>query len=232
MQCPCQHRQSMVPSTCVMQTPNYHQQVSLPCPPLTPLVTQNKPPAVPTQISVSTAVHESYSSCRLLHAPVPTQPIPCRRMYRFPHRFGHTCTTFSTLSPLPTCPMHMYRQPQQMNTRGSCRKAALGTGWRWWLHTLNRFRNCFDGSSIEHQCLSTSTLTWYHPKFSSRLVVCCQRSWPHSPPAWIVLRPVFPGTRHWKGLTSTGVTVPYTALTLVQDYRLVLLLNSVQGQHY
>ena len=124
---------------------------------------------------------------------------------RFPHRFRHTCTTISTLSPLPTCPMYMYRQPQQTNTRGSHRKAALGTGWRWWLHTLFQFRNCFDGSSIEHQCHSTSTLTWYHPRFGSRLVVCYQRSWSHSPPAWIVLRPVFPGTQHWKGLTSTGV---------------------------
>ena len=153
-------------------------------------------------------------------------------MYRFPHRFGHTCTTVSTLSPLSTCPMHMYRQPQQMNTRGSRQKAALGTGWRWWLHTLFRFWNCFrNGSSLEHQCLSTSTLTRYHPTFGSRLVVCCQRSWPHSPPAWIVLRPVFPGTRHRKGLTSTGVAVPYAVLTPVQDYRLVLPRNSVWGQH-
>ena len=136
MQCPYQHRRSMVPSTCAMQTPNYHQQLSLPCPVLIPPVTQNEPPAVSTQISVSTAVHESYSSCRLLHAPIPTQPIPCRCTSRFPHRFGHTCTTLSTLSPLPTCPMHMYRQPQQTKTRGSRRKAALGTGWWWWLHAL------------------------------------------------------------------------------------------------
>ena len=152
-------------------------------------------------------------------------------MYRFPHRFGHTCTPSSTLGPLPTCPMHMYRQPQQTNNRGSRQKAALGTGWWWWLHTLFRFRNCFVRSSIEHQCLSTSTLTRYHPKFGSRLVVCYQWSWSHSPPAWIVLRPVFPGTRHRKGLTSTGVTEPYAALTPVQDYRPVLPLNSIRGQH-
>ena len=74
-------------------------------------------------------------------------------------------------------------------------------------------------------------LTWYHPKFGSRMVVCYQRSWSHSLPTWIVRHPVFPDTRHWKGLTSTGVAKPYVALTLVQDYSPVLPLNSVQGQH-
>ena len=54
----------------------------------------------------------------------------------------------------------------------------------------------------------------------------------HGMPDWIVLRPVFPGTRHWKGLTSTVVAVPYAALTTVQHYRLVLPHNSIRGQHF
>ena len=61
--------------------------------------------------------------------------------------------------------------------------------------------------------------------------MCYQRSWPHGTPDWIVLRPVGPGTRRWEGLTSTGVTKPYAALTPVQHNRLVLPLNSVWGQH-
>ena len=51
-------------------------------------------------------------------------------------------------------------------------------------------------------------------------------------PAWIVLRPVIPGTWHWKGLMSTGVAEPYMALTPVQDYRPVQPHNSVRGLYY
>ena len=71
-------------------------------------------------------------------------------------------------------------------------------------------------------------LTWYHPKFGSQLVVCQS----HSMLAWIVLCPVIPGTRHWRGLTSTVVAEPYVALTTVQDGRPVLPHNSIWGQHY
>ena len=60
--------------------------------------------------------------------------------------------------------------------------------------------------------------------FGSRLVVCYRlashRS--HGTPDWIVLRPVFPSTRHWKGLTSIVVAVLYVSLTTVQHSRLVL----------
>ena len=51
-------------------------------------------------------------------------------------------------------------------------------------------------------------------------------------PDWIVLRPVFPGTLHWKGLTSKVVAIPYAALTTVQHSRLVLPHNSVWGLHF
>ena len=54
----------------------------------------------------------------------------------------------------------------------------------------------------------------------------------HSVLAWIVLRPVIPGTWHWRGLISTVVSVPYVALTTVQPYRPVLPHNSIQGLHY
>ena len=70
--------------------------------------------------------------------------------------------------------------------------------------------------------------------FGSRLVVC--HWWTshqsHGTPGWIVLRPVFPGTRPWKGLTSIVVAEPYAALTTVQHYRLVLPRNSIRGQHF
>ena len=51
-------------------------------------------------------------------------------------------------------------------------------------------------------------------------------------PAWIVLCPIIPGTRHWRGLTSTVVAKPYAALTTVQDYRPVQPRNSVRWLHY
>ena len=51
-------------------------------------------------------------------------------------------------------------------------------------------------------------------------------------PDWIVLRPVIPGTWHWKGLTSTVVAKPYAALTTVQYYWPVLPHNSICGLHY
>ena len=54
----------------------------------------------------------------------------------------------------------------------------------------------------------------------------------HGTPVWIVLCPLFPGTRHWMGLTSTVVAKPYVALTTVQNYRPVLPRNSIQGLHY
>ena len=62
-------------------------------------------------------------------------------------------------------------------------------------------------------------------------MVCYRLSRPHGTPDWIVLRPVGPGTRRWKGLTSTGVTEPYAVLTPVQHNRLVLPRNSIRGQH-
>ena len=68
--------------------------------------------------------------------------------------------------------------------------------------------------------------------FGSGLVVCYRlASRSHGTPDWIALRPVTPGTHYWKGLTSTVVAVPYTALTTVQHNRLVLLHNSVRGLH-
>ena len=68
--------------------------------------------------------------------------------------------------------------------------------------------------------------------FSSKLVVCYRlASQSHGMPDWIVLRPVFPGTRHWKGLMSIVVAKPYVALTTVQNYRPVLPHNSIRGQH-
>ena len=51
-------------------------------------------------------------------------------------------------------------------------------------------------------------------------------------PVWIVLCPVIPGTRHWKGHTSTVVAKPYAVLTTVQNYMPVLPHNSIRGLHY
>ena len=97
MQCPCQHRQSMVPSTCATQTPNYHQQASLPCPPLTPPATQNKPPTVPTQSSVkhrcpqelqqlwaATCTHPDTTHPMQMHVQVSTQ------VWTYMHNPQHT----------------------------------------------------------------------------------------------------------------------------------------------
>ena len=71
----------------------------------------------------------------------------------------------------------------------------------------------------------TTILTILQSPFGSGLVVCQSDGMPD----WIVLRPVIPGTRHWKGLTSTGVAEPYMALTPVQDYRPVQPQNSIWG---
>ena len=92
---------------------------------------------------------EAHNQTRKKSTQLSTNTIPCRCTYRFPHRFRHTRTPSSTLSPLFTCLMYMYRQPQQTNTGGSCQKAALGKGWWWWLQTL--FNGCFRGSRVE-QC--------------------------------------------------------------------------------
>ena len=54
----------------------------------------------------------------------------------------------------------------------------------------------------------------------------------HSTSAWIVLCPIIPGTRHWRGLKCTVVAEPYAVLTTVQNYRLVQPHNSVWGPHY
>ena len=54
----------------------------------------------------------------------------------------------------------------------------------------------------------------------------------HSTPAWIVLCPIIPDTRHWRGLMSTVVAEPYMALTTVQIYRPVQPRNSIWGLHY
>ena len=68
--------------------------------------------------------------------------------------------------------------------------------------------------------------------------VCCTHGIGMLPPDAVVwakgsarTRVPYTGTRHWKGLMSTGVAEPYAALTPVQDYRLVLPLNSLRGQH-
>ena len=112
----------------------------------------------------------------------------------------------------------MHGQSQQTHTRGGCPKTTLRQGWQ---RRLLLPYNCM----FEHL---TTVLTILWSPFGSRLVVCQS----HSMPAWIVLCPVIPGTRHWRGLTSTGVIEPYAALTLVQDNRPVQPRNSVRGLQY
>ena len=51
-------------------------------------------------------------------------------------------------------------------------------------------------------------------------------------PVWMVLCPIIPGTRHWRGLMSSVVAIPYVALTTVQTYKPVLPHNSIRGLHY
>ena len=110
----------------------------------------------------------------------------------------------------------MRGQSQQTHTKGGCRKTTLRQGW--WRKLL--LHNSFIPEHL------TTILTMLQSPFDNRLVVCQT----HDMPAWIVLCPIIPGTRHWRGLTSTEVTKPYAALTPVQDYRPVQPHNSIRGQ--